>query len=164
MKKPSEIKAIKAKMAYFLPSSFRAITLFGTAYCNEKRDVELINNSGDEIDSVLKCHETIHVRQAEEARDSWFIYYLNYVWQWICNLPLILYGWNMPYKFIPYELEAYANEDNFYYTCNVAEQWREFKKIPFKQKRKYVKEYKKSLYRFKDFVTNVMLPNMNEEK
>ena len=151
MKKPSKIKVIRAKKAIFLLPSFKAITLFGTIYCKRKKDVEAINES-DSIDSVLKCHEMIHVRQAENTGNSWFLFYLNYLWQWVRNLPLIFVSTHMVYKFIPYEIEAYANERNFYYpTLSECSQWKTFKKLKMKEKRQYAKEYKKSKMTFWEF-------------
>ena len=160
MKKPSKIKAVTAKIAFLLPSRFRAITLFGVAYCNKVKDAQEINKSGDKIDSVLKCHETIHVRQAESTKNSWLLYYLKYIWQWICNFPLVFVGWHMAYKFIPFELEAYANETNYDYAYGKAEQWKLFKQLTLKEKRNYAKQYKNSLYTFRRFINDVMLPEM----
>ena len=164
MKKPSKIMAVSAKKAYLLPSAFRAITVFGVAHCNNNKDIELINSSGNKIDSVIKCHETIHVRQAENTKNSWLLFYLNYLWQWICNLPLIFVSWQIAYLFIPYELEAYGNEADFAYAYGVAKEWKWFNKnLSLKQKRKYAKQYKDSLYRFRDFINQVMIPEMNGE-
>lgn len=162
MKKPSKIIAVTAKKAFLLPSCFRAITLFGVAYCNKESDIALINKTNT-VDSVLKCHETIHVRQAESTKNSWFMFYLNYLWQWLCNFPLIFIDAMMPYKFIPYELEAYGNETDFSYAYSACRQWKEFKKLSLKEKRKFAKEYKNSLYTFRDFIRNVIIPEMNGE-
>ena len=128
MSKPSKINVVKAKKAFCLFPGIRAITLFGTVYCKSKYDVALINNR-DEIDSTLKSHETIHVRQAVSTKDSWFCFYTVYLWQWLCNLPLIFINVMAPYKFIEMELEAYENEDTWSYpTLNVkCTGWKDFK-------------------------------------
>lgn len=160
MKKPSKIKAVSAKKAWLLAPAFRAITLFGVAYCNRENDVTMINQSGDNIDSVLKCHETIHVRQAESTKNSWLVYYLKYIWQWLCNLPLIFVGWHMAYKFIPFELEAFANEMDYDYAYGVCDQWRLFKQLNLKEKKDYAKRYKSSHMIMRNFVNEVMLPEM----
>ena len=157
MKKPSKIKVVTAKKAHLLLSNFRSITLFGVVYCNRQSDIELINKN-DTIDSTLKCHETIHVRQAENTKNSWFLFYLNYAWHWILNFPLFFIWTHLPYKFIPYEVEAYANENNFKYPYRIANQWRMFKKkLTFKKKWKYAKQYKKSSMTFCEFVNEVIL-------
>ena len=132
MKKPSKIKAVTAKIAFLLPSRFRAITLFGVAYCNKVKDAQEINKR----------------------------YYLKYIWQWICNFPLVFVGWHMAYKFIPFELEAYANETNYDYAYGKAEQWKLFKQLTLKEKRNYAKQYKNAHCAFRDFINNVMLPEM----
>ena len=164
MKKPSEIKVVKAKVTKLIPSAFAAITLFGTVYCKTKMYSDLINSS-DKIDSTLKCHETIHVKQAESTNNSWVIFYLMYAWQWICNLPTIIYGGLMPYYFI--EFEAQCNEDNFNYPTNGAVyQWKEFKKLTLKEKMRLAKEYKKSkpMLAFRRFVQNDVLPIINKKR
>ena len=161
MRKPSEIKTVSAKNALMLPSSYTAIMLFGTIYCNNYGDVQEINKTED-IDSTLKCHETIHVRQAEDAKNSWFIYYCRYIWQWLQNIPLMFIKFHYAYYFIPYELEAYANEDNFDYALGEAKQWKLFaEKLSTKDKKKFAKEYKKSKMIFKDFVKKIILPKLN---
>lgn len=153
---------VTAKKAHLLLPSFRAITLFGVVYCNKKEDIELINNSA-KIDNELKCHETIHVRQAENTKNSWCLYYLNYIWQWICNLPLLFEGSIMPYKFIAYELEAYANETDYSYAYGVCNNWRKFKKLSLKQKMNFAKKYNRSFKRFRDFIKETIIPEMNGE-
>ena len=151
MKKPSKIKCVKAKKAIFLLPNFRAITLFGIVYCRSERDVSDIN-SHDYIDSNLKNHETIHVRQAEGTKNSWFLFYLNYLWQWICNMPLIFVNINAPYKFIPFELEAYRNQNDWGYSQEVHKGWKKYKKLKLKDKRKFAKMYYKSKIVFSDFI------------
>jgi hypothetical protein len=165
MKKPSEIKVVKAKKTKLLPKSFSAITWFGTIYSNNDKEIEALNRT-DGIDSILECHETIHVRQAEGTNDSWFCYYLKYIWQWICNLPLIFISTNMPYKFIPFELEAYAFENDKEYAmkgdCNY---WKKFNKLTLKEKKKYAKDYyqlRKSV-RFSYFIHRYIINNMSKK-
>lgn len=144
MKKPSKIKVITAKVSKLIcPIGYAAITWFGTIFTRKEEYANLINKT-DQIDSTLKCHETIHVRQAQNTNDSWFRFYCLYVWQWICNLPLVTVNLNAPYKFIPFEMEAYKHEREFEYpnlTDNGCAQWRVFKKMTLKEKRNLAKEY-----------------------
>ena len=166
MKKPNEIKTVKAKLTKLLPPLFAAITLFGVVYCRKKTTVDIINKT-DKIDSVIKCHETIHVRQAESTSNSWTKFYLMYIWQWICNLPIIIYGLMMPYYFIEFEFEAYCNEDKFDYpNRGAACQWKDFKKLTLKEKLRLAKEYKrcKKLLAFRKFVQNDVLPIVNKKR
>lgn len=138
--KPSKIEVIKAKKAHLLLPGFRAIMLFGILYCRKKSDIDSINKV-DEIDSTLKSHETIHVRQAEDCKNSWFIYYMRYVWQWICNLPLIFIDSHAPYRFTPFEIEAYTYQSNWEYCKGKCDAWRRFRKLSIKEKKAYAKEY-----------------------
>lgn len=56
-------------------------------------------------------HETIHLIQAQtHAKNSWFKYYLKYVWEWIKGNPIRHPG-ESAYYTIPYEVEAYALEE-----------------------------------------------------
>ena len=151
MKRPSDIKCVKAKKTRLLSSSFRAITLFGTVYCVRKDDVRRIN-ANDYVNCSLKNHEMIHVRQAEGTRNSWFLFYLKYLWQWICNLPLIFVNVGAPYKFIPFELEAYSNQDNWSHSNDVCYDWKKYKKLRLKDKRKFAKRYYNSRVYFTDFI------------
>ena len=155
--KPSKIKVVKAKKAWILPPNIRAITLFGTIFCAKKVDVNQINET-DKIDSDLKCHETIHVRQAENTKDSWFIYYCKYIGQWIKNIPLITVNINAPYKFIPLELEAYRHEREYEYCMKPCDGWKAYKKLTLKQKREFAKKYYKSHIIFRDFIKEMIDP------
>lgn len=162
--KPSKIKSIRAKKAVFLLPGFRALTWKGIVYCKKEKDIYDINLN-DKIDSVLKCHETIHVRQAEGTKDSWFWFYFKYVVQWLCNLPLIIRGFKMTYKFIAFELEAVNNEDEYEY-CNkgAVTQWKLFNKLNVSEKLIFAKEYKKSKMTFREFVKNVVYPYVYNKK
>ena len=140
MKRPSKIKTVSAKKAWFLPSGTLAITLFGVVYCKSRLRADEINKS-DKIDSLLESHETIHVRQAESVHDSWILYYLKYIWQWLMNFPLIFINIHAPYKFIPFELEAYRYQDDWNYCLGICEKWKDYNKLKLKEKRAFAKEY-----------------------
>jgi hypothetical protein len=87
---------------------------------------------------------------------------LEYVWEWIKNLPLIFGGWFMPYYFMPMELEAYAFENNVYYTFDgPATGWKCLKKLKISEKYKLInlyKERKRYNYNFHDFAKDEILP------
>lgn len=146
--KPSKIKIPKAKKAWLLLPNFRAITWRGTVYCKRQSDVEALNTN-ETIDSSFKSHETIHIRQAQAMNDSWIRFYLNYIFNWIKNFPLITVNIYAMYKLIPTEIEAYLHQDNWKYAENAEPvyEWKEFQKLTLKQKRKiatlYYKTYKK---------------------
>lgn len=164
MKKPSEIKVVKAKKAHFLLPAFSAITLFGVIKCKSDKDIEKLNKT-DGIDCDLESHETIHVRQAESMKDSWWRFYIEYIWEWICNIPLITVSLHSIYKFMPVEIEAYGYEDNYKYIENgPVYKWKDFKKLTIKQKREFAKEYnfikkyRKEFYTFNSFIKKYIIP------
>ena len=163
--KPSKINVLKAKKALFLFSGFRALTWKGIAYCKKESDVILIN-SKDIIDSNFEAHEMTHVKQAESTHNSWFCFYVLYLWYWILNFPLFIYGAMMPYYFIPFELEAYNNETDWKYPANGAVyQWKEFKKLSISKKLSLASVYKERYkgYGFKWYVRNIIYPTIKED-
>jgi len=152
--RPNKIISVKGKKAWLPLFGFKALTWCGTVYCQKQKDVDSLNKS-DEIDSRLKSHETIHVRQAESTNNCWFLFYLRYIWEWILNLPLIFIDVYAPYKFMPMEIEAYLNQDNWDYCKHGATyQWKEFEKLTLKKKREMAKKYYNS--KPKPYFTNFL--------
>ena len=138
---PSKIKVITAKVTKLLPSSFKAIMWCGVAYCHSKTTANAVNEH-DYIDSNFKCHETIHVRQAQSMHDSWFRFYVRYIWEWLCNLPLITINIHAPYKFMPLEIEAYFREKDWDYPMRgECHEWREYETLSLKEKKLLAKAY-----------------------
>lgn len=132
--KPSEIKVVTAKKAWFLLPGFRALTWKGVVYCKNTSDISLINRT-DKVDSTLKCHETIHVRQAESTGDSWLRFYARYMYEWLRNLPLIVVNPNAPYRFIPFEIEAYeCQSDLSYPDKGMSCKWKEYAALSLKER------------------------------
>ena len=142
MKKPSEIKRVKAKVNKFLcPRGFDAITLFGIVYLATNRYLRYFNSEYG-IMSSLENHEMIHIRQAYSTKDSWIVFYLLYIWYWIKNLPLLIVNKFAPYKFNPFEIEAYEHEADFYYNDETkAEGWKIYTKLTLKEKFNFSKEF-----------------------
>ena len=129
--RPSKIRTIKTKYAWWLPSHFSATMLFGTLYYGDKNEV---------IDDVTLNHEQIHVNQAFTTKDSWWRYYLTYIWLWIRNIPLMSINFYAPYKFDEFELEAFLHEEDLEYKWHTAIQWKTFKrKLKLKDKRQLAK-------------------------
>lgn len=79
-------------------------------------------------------HETIHKLQAFKNYTRWYQYYLDYLKYWIKGNPLINPSYSAYYT-IPFEMEAYANQDNPLYTVT---------KDSYK---KYIINNRKSTYR-----------------
>lgn len=72
------------------------------------KDKEDINISQKELN-----HELIHLCQAK-IKGSWIKFYCSYFVEWLNGTPFL--GYKSAYYTVPYEMEAYANEDNFDYT------------------------------------------------
>ena len=62
---------------------------------------------------ISKNHETIHLMQAK-ACGSWARYYWKYFIEWVKG-GIIMAPVSSAYYTNPFEMEAYANEDNFEY-------------------------------------------------
>ena len=161
--KPSKITNVHAKLTKLLFKGYAAITWMGTIYCSKQTYVDAINAT-DTIDSGLKCHETIHVRQAESTKDSWCRYYLRYVWEWIKNIPLVFVEAHYVYLFNPFELEAYTFEDDYDYPNSPCEYWRKLAKLSIKEKYRFAKKYNSSLYGIGKFVKVFIIPYVNEKE
>ena len=65
---------------------------------------------------ISQNHEQIHLMQAKVA-GSWFKYYWRYFCEWLKGNPIIAPA-SSAYYTIPYEVEAYANEDQPEYAKN----------------------------------------------
>ena len=157
--KPSKFVTVRGKKAWFLPPGFSCLTWKGYAYCKSQKEADKINET-EEIDSRMESHETIHIRQAESMKDSWFKFYTRYVWEWLCNFSLIFVNFYAPYKFMEIEMEAYLNQDDWDYCMQGARyQWLEFEKcLTLKEKRAMAKEY----YKNKTYYTAFLRKKLKE--
>ena len=61
-------------------------------------------------------HEQIHLEQARKC-GSWMKYYRKYLWEWLKGNPVINPA-SSAYMTIPWEIAAYANQDNPDYLKN----------------------------------------------
>lgn len=69
----------------------------------------------------------------------------------------------MPYKFVEFELEAYAHENDDNYNVihkDGTDEWKMFKKLTLKQKKQFYKQYKESKLTFSNFINEVIIPSM----
>lgn len=99
---------------WLLPNSFLAITLFGHIFFNNPKDwVEkhLESYRG----AVTLNHERIHVLQAKSFNTKYLGFYIVYLYYWIKNLFKYKFDNMKAYSQIPFEREAYVNEQNFSY-------------------------------------------------
>ena len=105
-----------------LPSGFEAITLFGHIFDVRKKE-ELRTFLGTYTGKVMVNHERIHTLQGKSFKLRYFTFYLLYLWYWFIGL--FKYGVknNASYYRIPFEVEAYTNEQDFSYQYS---EWKKY--------------------------------------
>lgn len=144
MKKPSQIEKMKIVFNWLLPLGH----YFLMAFCGkilikkcDKNKWEYRVQTGRNVED--ENHEMLHTKQAVSTKDSWIVFYSTYIWYYLKNLPIIN-GFEMPYKFNPFELEAYGFQHDLEYTKNYdakAKPWKKYAKLTLKQKKQLYKEY-----------------------
>lgn len=82
-------------------------------------------------------HETIHLRQAQLC-GSWARYYWRYGVEWLRGNPIV-HPSSSAYYTIPYEMEAYANEDNPQYAAEYTGEYLDRYRI--KKRKRAFKKY-----------------------
>ena len=99
---------------FLLPKGYLAITLFGHIFFN--KDKEYVENLLESYEGrIVMNHEYIHVLQAQSFKTKYLGFYVYYLWYWFIGL--FKYGTKKyaSYKNIPFEREAYAHENDFWY-------------------------------------------------
>lgn len=153
--RPSQIKEMIVKYTWCIPfGSFFIMTFWGKMLIKrrDKDDWEKVKNTS--YGAKYTNHEMIHVKQAVSTNDSWFKFYLLYIWYYLKTLPIIN-GFKMPYYFIPFEIEAYRYEDDLSYiekNNNGTTDWKRYKKLTLKQKKQLYKDYQNSILPFSKFI------------
>lgn len=157
--KPNEVKSPKIIFSNFFPIGKFAMMWKGNIRIKEK-DKELWEMKENTIyGKEFINHENIHIKQAVSTQNSWFNYYFKYIILYLKNLPII-FGFQFPYKFNAFELEAYANEDKLNYLNDKekCEGWKLYNTLTLKQKRQYWKLFKEirknKIIGFGDFINN----------
>lgn len=168
MKKPKEITDIEIKWNNFIPfSGYLAITFFGKMWMrnsNKSKWERYINNG--QAKYVIN-HEMIHVKQAVSTNNSWWKFYLLYIWYWLKANPLFR-GFTFAYKMNPFELEAYANEKDLFYIgthTSGANRWKTYKEVSVKQRKQYWENYeamrKTEYITFDKYIQKYIDPNLD---
>ena len=104
-----------------------------------------------EIDKRTISHEDIHLAQAKLC-GSWWKYYLKYLWEWLKGNPII-HPASSAYMTIPFECEAYGNEDNPDYAKNY--DGSNIGKYTFKKRKKLYKDVGWSAAAWKRYVKSL---------
>lgn len=143
MQRPDSIADMRAvKDAFWLRPGYEALTFFGTILTASEQEAHKMNNIG----GTLKNHEMIHLRQAQDAGNSWLLFYLRYGWYYLRALPLNLKMKNAAYWLNPFEIEAYRHQNDFMYlTHHKAEEWRHWAKMKPKDRMKVIQKQKQKL-------------------
>lgn len=108
--------------AWWLNRKFEAITLFGTIFFNCAKS-ELSEKLRSPALLRTERHEHIHILQARSFRTRYLGFYLFYVGWWLRNL-LKYHNAMKAYYEIPFEREAYANENLHTYNQS---HWRDYR-------------------------------------
>ena len=105
-----------------LHPKFGAITLFGHVFTRKTKSA-LTKWLNLPSGKKMANHERIHMIQAESFKTKYFGFYCYYIGYWVKNL--FIYGPNMnAYHNIPFEREAYQNENDFNYSET---HWRDYR-------------------------------------
>lgn len=125
---PEDIEEMKVKdMRHFPFKGYKAMAWCGT----------IIHREGaSKVNDITINHETIHLMQAKMC-GSWVKYYWRYFIEWLKGNPIIAPA-SSAYYTIPYECEAYANEQDMDYCKNY--DGNNLQKYTFKGRKKLYKK------------------------
>lgn len=125
-RRPSTVHDMPAVVdTFWLKSGYEALTFFGTILTHSQKDADQMNRRFDE----LKNHEMIHLKQAQDAGDSWWRFYRLYLHYWLQGRRLGKRFKNAGYWLNPFEMEAYEHMHDLHYLeqCrNGATGWRRY--------------------------------------
>lgn len=98
-------------------------------------------------DKVIN-HERIHLEQANQLGETWLKFYWEYIKEWIKGGPIMAPA-SSAYYTIPFEMEAYGNEDDFNYKVT-KDSW---KKYDIKDRKQ---TYRDNKYNWRTFCKNLV--------
>lgn len=101
------------QMKYYPARGYKYMMWCGKMIYRSEYADRILGEVGTKTYERSKNHETIHLRQAQ-IKGSWFSYYISYLYEWIKGNPFTS-PYKSAYYTIPYEMEAYANEDDHTY-------------------------------------------------
>ena len=138
--RPSKLVDMPATVNRFLcRKGYTAITLFGHLFTREQRAADRLNGKYD----ALKNHEMIHLRQAQDTGNSWYRFYLRYMWYSLLALRFFRKQRNAAYYLNPFEIEAYGHMFDLHYldrTGGKACEWRKFAKMSLAVRLRYIRK------------------------
>ncbi|MCR4852291.1 MAG: hypothetical protein K5893_01710 [Prevotella sp.] len=114
--------------------------MFGHIFTGDQEDADRLNARF----TYTKHHEMIHLRQAQNTHNSWFRFYLLYMWYSLKILPYARKARKAIYYLNPFEIEAYAHTRDLTYadSCREegAKEWRRFAKMPLAERLDFVRK------------------------
>lgn len=137
--RPSKVADMPAVVnSFWLRKGFEGLTFFGTILTPTQTladDFNIHSVAGDLKSAAIKNHEMIHLRQAQSCGDSWFRFYLLYIWYWLRALPANRIFKHGAYLLNPFEMEAYRHMNNLNYLADgEANKWRKYAKMSIKER------------------------------
>lgn len=145
--RPSRVTDMPAVVnTFWLRKGYEGLTFFGRILTPTQELADRFNTGY----STLKNHEMIHLRQAQSCGDSWFRFYLLYIWYWFrifCfgGFALRRHLRHAAYLLNPFELEAYRRMYDLDYLRHCesgAHEWRKYAKMSLKERyRFYIKMF-----------------------
>ena len=148
--RPSDYNELKPyPMKYFPFKGYKYMMFCGKLIYREEDKDRIEHEMSTDGFMVYSNHETIHLKQAQVKR-TWISYYITYVWEWIKGNP-ITKPIQSAYYTIPYEMEAYGNEQDMNYTLNYDGSNLKYYKI--KDRKKTYKEHRLD---WKDYCKSIL--------
>lgn len=99
------------------PPGYSAITLFGYVF-TRKSYSEVSKILSTNKGKVWANHEGIHIAQkAQVWSKTWIVFYILYLFYFFKAWPFSM-TWKVAYKTIPFEMEAYRNQELLNYPDN----------------------------------------------
>lgn len=132
------LKIISNKIIPF--GRYVAITMFGRVF-TRKSMKDLKKYLDTSAGKRMIKHESIHVMQAKDECKSWIKFYVLYLWYFVKML-FWCFKWDMSYKTIPFEIEAYKYQNTPEYNKTF---WKSFKMSNKKRKKFYTDKYIKRI-------------------
>lgn len=111
--KPSECKQIELLSSKYLPfKNFKFMMWCGKIIYRKDKENIVLRYLNTFYGEKSKRHEQFHIKQAKvHGKNSWIFYYLMYIKEWLKGIPFLKPFYHAYYT-IPFEVEAYALENN----------------------------------------------------
>ena len=124
----------------FCRKGYAAITMFGHIFTHNQHDADRLNAKW----TYTKHHEMIHLRQAQNTHNSWFRFYILYMWYSFVALRYIRKTRNAPYYLNPFEIEAYYHTTDIDYADSCREEgateWRRYARMSLAERLHFIRE------------------------